>query len=88
MASIPPPCRPFLSRKGAVIASIPNIAHGSVRLALLAGEFRYRDLGLLDDTHLRFFTREGVRDLFEASAHSPSIRRGIARKRSDSWSTG
>jgi 2-polyprenyl-3-methyl-5-hydroxy-6-metoxy-1,4-benzoquinol methylase len=59
--------RPFLSRKGAVIASIPNIAHGSVRLALLAGEFRYRDLGLLDDTHLRFFTREGVRDLFEAS---------------------
>jgi len=59
--------RPFLSRKGAVIASIPNIAHGSVRLALLAGEFRYRDLGLLDDTHLRFFTREGVRDLFEGS---------------------
>jgi O-antigen biosynthesis protein len=59
--------RPFLSRKGAVFASIPNIAHGSVRLALLAGEFRYRELGLLDDTHLRFFTREGVRDLFEGS---------------------
>lgn len=57
--------RPFLSRRGAVIASIPNIAHGSVRLALLAGEFRYRQLGLLDDTHLRFFTREAIRDLFE-----------------------
>jgi 2-polyprenyl-3-methyl-5-hydroxy-6-metoxy-1,4-benzoquinol methylase len=57
--------RPFLSRRGAVLASIPNIAHGSVRLALLGGEFRYRKLGLLDDTHLRFFTREGIRDLFE-----------------------
>jgi O-antigen biosynthesis protein len=59
--------RPFLSRRGAVIASIPNIAHGSVRLALLAGEFRYRELGLLDNTHLRFFTHESTRDLFEAA---------------------
>lgn len=61
--------RPFLSRNGVVIASIPNIAHGSVRLALLAGEFRYRDVGLLDDTHLRFFTREGIRDLFEGTGY-------------------
>jgi O-antigen biosynthesis protein len=59
--------RPFLSRRGRVIASIPNIAHGSVRLALLAGEFRYRELGLLDSTHLRFFTRDGVHDLFEGA---------------------
>lgn len=57
--------RPFLDEDGAVIASIPNIAHGNVRLALLAGEFRYRQTGLLDDTHLRFFTRDGVRELFE-----------------------
>jgi 2-polyprenyl-3-methyl-5-hydroxy-6-metoxy-1,4-benzoquinol methylase len=62
--------RPFLSESGAVVASIPNIAHGSVRLALLAGEFRYRDLGLLDKTHLRFFTREGVQDLFEESSYT------------------
>jgi O-antigen biosynthesis protein len=59
--------RPFLSRRGRVIASIPNIAHGSVRLALLAGEFRYRELGLLDSTHLRFFTRAGIHDLFEGA---------------------
>jgi 2-polyprenyl-3-methyl-5-hydroxy-6-metoxy-1,4-benzoquinol methylase len=62
--------RPFLSESGAVVASIPNVAHGSVRLALLAGEFRYRDLGLLDKTHLRFFTREGVQDLFEESSYT------------------
>jgi 2-polyprenyl-3-methyl-5-hydroxy-6-metoxy-1,4-benzoquinol methylase len=62
--------RTFLSENGAILASIPNVAHGSVRLALLAGEFRYRPLGLLDKTHLRFFTREGVQDLFEESGYA------------------
>ncbi|MGB3683217.1 MAG: class I SAM-dependent methyltransferase, partial [Rubrobacteraceae bacterium] len=54
----------FLNSEGYVISSIPNIAHGSVRLALLQGEFRYRTLGLLDDTHLRFFTLDSVKQLF------------------------
>jgi 2-polyprenyl-3-methyl-5-hydroxy-6-metoxy-1,4-benzoquinol methylase len=57
--------KPFLQTEGYVIASIPNIAHGSVRLALMQGRFRYRSLGLLDDTHLRFFTRETVEQLFK-----------------------
>src|ERR671935_1283490 len=35
--------RPFLADDGAVIASIPNVAHGSLRLALLAGAFRYQE---------------------------------------------
>jgi len=61
--------QPFLAEGGSVIASIPNIAHGSVRLALLGGEFRYRELGLLDNTHLRFFTRESIQDLFEESGY-------------------
>jgi 2-polyprenyl-3-methyl-5-hydroxy-6-metoxy-1,4-benzoquinol methylase len=54
-----------LQPKGYAVASIPNVAHGSVRLALLQGKFRYRSLGLLDETHLRFFTRESVERLFE-----------------------
>jgi SAM-dependent methyltransferase len=62
--------RPFLGVGGAVIASIPNIAHGSVRLALLNGEFRYRDTGLLDGTHLRFFTRETIEELFEEAGYA------------------
>lgn len=56
---------PFLREGGHVVASIPNVAHGSVRLALMQGRFRYQRLGLLDDTHLRFFTRESVERLFE-----------------------
>jgi 2-polyprenyl-3-methyl-5-hydroxy-6-metoxy-1,4-benzoquinol methylase len=59
--------RPFVADGGVVVASIPNVAHAAVRLALLGGSFRYREQGLLDETHLRFFTREGVLDLFESS---------------------
>jgi 2-polyprenyl-3-methyl-5-hydroxy-6-metoxy-1,4-benzoquinol methylase len=59
--------KPFLNPGGHVVASIPNIAHGSVRLALLQGEFRYRPLGLLDNTHLRFFTRASVEETFEGA---------------------
>jgi hypothetical protein len=62
--------RPFLADGGAVVASIPNVAHGSVRLALLDGEFRYRPTGLLDSTHLRFFTRETVDELFEGTGYA------------------
>jgi 2-polyprenyl-3-methyl-5-hydroxy-6-metoxy-1,4-benzoquinol methylase len=61
--------RRFLADDGVLVASIPNVAHGSVRLALLGGEFRYRELGLLDETHLRFFTRESIEDLFEAAGY-------------------
>ena len=55
----------FLCPEGYVVASIPNVAHGSVRLSLMQGRFRYRSLGLLDNTHLRFFTRESVEQLFK-----------------------
>ena len=57
--------RPFLRSEGYVVASIPNVAHGSFRLALLQGKFEYHPQGLLDDTHLRFFTRESVERLFD-----------------------
>ena len=62
--------RPFVAENGVVVASIPNIAHASVRLALLGGEFRYREWGLLDDTHLRFFTRASIQDLFEETGYT------------------
>jgi len=40
-----------------VIVSVPNVAHLSVRLSLLIGRFEYGRRGILDRTHLRFFTR-------------------------------
>jgi GT2 family glycosyltransferase/SAM-dependent methyltransferase len=54
----------LLAPGGSVAVSIPNVAHASVRLSLLAGRFRYTEEGLLDRTHLRFFAREGVEELF------------------------
>jgi 2-polyprenyl-3-methyl-5-hydroxy-6-metoxy-1,4-benzoquinol methylase len=43
---------------GKVYISVPNIAHWSVRLSLLFGQFTYRERGLLDSTHYQFFTRK------------------------------
>ena len=60
----------FLQPGGVFIASIPNVAHASLRLSLLAGEWRYRDVGLLDATHLRFFTQEGIDRLFRSAGLS------------------
>lgn len=61
--------RSILTPGGRVVASIPNVAHASVRLSLLGGRFRYRDDGLLDRTHLRFFTRESIEALFDAAGY-------------------
>jgi 2-polyprenyl-3-methyl-5-hydroxy-6-metoxy-1,4-benzoquinol methylase len=55
--------RAFLKASGQVVASIPNVAHASVRLALLTGRFCYTERGLLDRTHLRFFTRDSTEQL-------------------------
>lgn len=50
---------------GWAVISLPNVAHISVRLALLGGQFTYTDLGLLDKTHLRFFDANGVHELLQ-----------------------
>ncbi|UQX87557.1 methyltransferase domain-containing protein [Jatrophihabitans telluris] len=52
--------RRLLAAGGSVLLSTPNIAHGDVRLALLHGQFRYNKLGILDETHTRFFTAESL----------------------------
>ena len=65
----------LLATGGAVVISIPNVTHGSLRLAVLQGRWDYRDTGLLDRTHLRFFTRESVvRMVADAGLHVTSLR--------------
>lgn len=63
---------------GYVVASVPNVAHASVRLALLDGAFPYTELGLLDHTHLRFFTRKTLKDLFKQAGYVIRVWRPIA----------
>ena len=50
-----------LAPGGFVIVSVPNIAHLYIRLLLLFGRFDYLDRGILDRTHLRFFTARSLR---------------------------
>jgi len=52
----------YLRPNGKVIVSVPNFAHLWVRLNLLLGRFNYADRGILDRTHLRFFTLRSFRD--------------------------
>jgi 2-polyprenyl-3-methyl-5-hydroxy-6-metoxy-1,4-benzoquinol methylase len=65
----------LLAAGGAVVMSIPNVAHGSLRLALLQGRWDYRETGLLDRTHRWFLTRESVvRMVADAGLHVTCLR--------------
>ena len=52
-----------LAPGGEVVLSIPNVAHLWVRLSLLLGRFEYAGRGILDRTHVRFFTERSLRAL-------------------------
>jgi 2-polyprenyl-3-methyl-5-hydroxy-6-metoxy-1,4-benzoquinol methylase len=67
----------LLADGGQVVVSIPNVTHGSLRLSLLRGQWRYTTVGLLDETHVRFFDRAGVGRLFTGAGLSVSHLRGI-----------
>jgi 2-polyprenyl-3-methyl-5-hydroxy-6-metoxy-1,4-benzoquinol methylase len=51
---------PYLKPEGKVIVSLPNISFGDIKLQLLQNRFVYTDTGILDRTHLKFFTWESI----------------------------
>jgi 2-polyprenyl-3-methyl-5-hydroxy-6-metoxy-1,4-benzoquinol methylase len=57
----------YLKDDGLIVASIPNIRNAEVIVQLLDGSFDYQEFGVLDDTHLRFFTYRSSINLFERS---------------------
>jgi 2-polyprenyl-3-methyl-5-hydroxy-6-metoxy-1,4-benzoquinol methylase len=68
----------LLAEQGVVVASIPNIAHFPILWKLIIrGEWEYKDQGILDKTHLRFFTRSGIIKLFKQAALQIQTLRGI-----------
>ena len=58
-------CRRLLADDGELLLSIPNVGYVGLVGELLEGEFRYRVEGLLDSTHLRFFTRRSLLRMLE-----------------------
>ena len=59
--------RKWLPRGGKVVACIPNVQHWSVQAKLSFGDFRYEDSGLFDRTHVRWFTRNTMIELFQGA---------------------
>jgi 2-polyprenyl-3-methyl-5-hydroxy-6-metoxy-1,4-benzoquinol methylase len=65
--------RELLGPQGFVVASIPNIANWSTRLNLLLGRFEYEPIGLMDESHLRFYTIKTARKLFDAAGYKIDV---------------
>lgn len=59
-------CKKLLKPGGRLITSVPNAGYCGLIAELLQGDFRYRQEGLLDNTHLRFFTRLSLQRFFDA----------------------
>lgn len=60
----------YLKKGGWCIASIPNISHYSIIKSLLNNKWEYASSGILDETHLRFFTLEGIRKIFRDAGYT------------------
>ncbi len=58
---------PLLRENGTLIVTIPNVSHLGIVACLLNDAFDYQDKGLLDATHLRFFTKSSLTRILEAS---------------------
>lgn len=68
----------YLSRDGIIFSSIPNVLHTSVLKKLLfEQDWAYQSDGVLDQTHLRFFTRKSIYRLFEKCGYRVSYIEGI-----------
>jgi 2-polyprenyl-3-methyl-5-hydroxy-6-metoxy-1,4-benzoquinol methylase len=58
-------CKKLLQPHGSIWISIPNIGHNSVLIDLFNDKFTYREVGLLDSTHLKFFTLHSLLDMID-----------------------
>ena len=61
--------RDLLESRGCLIAAVPNVAHWTVRLNLLRGRFNYDVSGIMDATHLRWFTAKGIKQTLSRAGY-------------------
>ena len=62
--------KPLLAADGYVVVSLPHAGHNALVAALLTGNFRYHDWGLLDRTHIRFFGLKNIEELFTRAGYA------------------
>jgi 2-polyprenyl-3-methyl-5-hydroxy-6-metoxy-1,4-benzoquinol methylase len=79
-----------LSEQGVIVASIPNIRYCTVlKKLLIKGDWDYQDQGILDKTHLRFFTYKSIQKLFRELEYEILLLEGIGptKSRTCKWLT-
>ena len=72
-------CRALLKPGGRLLTSVPNAGYCGLVAELIAGDFRYRPEGLLDVTHLRFFTRTSLQRFFDGTGWATQSIKTIQR---------
>ena len=58
----------FLNEGGSLVISLPHVGHAAIAGCICGGNFDYRDWGLLDRTHIRFFGLKNMEDLFKGAS--------------------
>lgn len=70
-------CRKKLKEGGRILCSVPNVRYFRIMFALVFNkEFEYTDAGILDRTHMRFFTIKSIADLFRSCGYKIEIVEG------------
>ncbi len=70
--------RERIDADGSLVTCIPNAQHWSVQWRLVTGNFRYEDSGLMDRTHIRWFTRQTMLEMFLRTGWK--VEQAVARK--------
>lgn len=69
--------RKLIAADGSMLVCIPNAQHWSLQWRLASGQFRYEDSGLMDRTHLRWFTRITLLEMFQQTGWR--VEQGLSR---------
>jgi 2-polyprenyl-3-methyl-5-hydroxy-6-metoxy-1,4-benzoquinol methylase len=79
-------CAPLLNKGASIVASIPNVMFFPVMYNLIKNEdWKYEDSGVLDSTHLKFFTKKSIIRLFEECGYEITTIEGINIKIHDKY---
>jgi len=60
-------CKGVLKHNGSILISLPNIAHNSILINLYFNKFKYTDVGLLDNTHIKFFALDELEAIYKSA---------------------
>jgi 2-polyprenyl-3-methyl-5-hydroxy-6-metoxy-1,4-benzoquinol methylase len=79
-------CRRILNSGGCIVSSIPNIRYFPVFVQFLKyGEWKYVEAGVMDFTHIRFFTRKSMIHMYQSSGYQIELIQGINATKSSQY---